>query len=281
VTKLGGIIEEEVESCDWLLWVRKDLCERLDEIKLLTSLGEICYNKTCFHNKETEKYCYLLDQLMGLEKHARISEDAEARILEETVESSCRQGGIHVSIGEQVVNKENVMNKLQALIFPKMEPLHEKRKVKNLYIDLYIDADENHVSLQYLRKKGDIKKLCINTIMPKLIYVYEDVDFTGKNYVLKECCFFSGDYVGTKELWGEVFDFIKASYDENVLERIYINGDRADWIRTGAVIHEKARFVLDCFHMYKYIIAAINHQGVIRWPDFEFIVKMKEIFWNW
>ena len=67
---------------------------------------------------------------MKLEKHVRISEDAEARILEEAVESSYRKGGIPASIGEQVVSEETVMNKLHALKFPKLEPLHEKRKVK-------------------------------------------------------------------------------------------------------------------------------------------------------
>lgn len=78
VTKLGlSLIEEELESYDELLRKRQDLrkgwyIERRDETKLLTSLGEICYNKTYFRNKETGEYCYLLDRLMGLEAHARI-----------------------------------------------------------------------------------------------------------------------------------------------------------------------------------------------------------------
>lgn len=67
VTRLGlSIIEEELESYDQLLRERQDLrkgwyIERRDETKLLTSLGEICYHKTYFHNKETGEYCYLLD----------------------------------------------------------------------------------------------------------------------------------------------------------------------------------------------------------------------------
>jgi hypothetical protein len=195
---------------------------------------------------------------MGLEKHARISEDAEARILEEAVESSYRKGGINASIGEQEVSKETVMNKLHALEFPKLMPLDEKRKVSCLYID----ADEDHVSLQYLEKKGDIKKPRINTVMPKLIYVYEDVDFDGSKHELKECHFFGGDYAGTsrtKELWQEVFEFIENSYDEAVLEKIYINGDGAEWIKNGARLHAKAHFILDRFHMHKYIISATSH----------------------
>lgn len=264
VTKLGlSMIAEELESYDLLLRERQDLrkgwyIERRDETKLLTSLGEISYHKTYFHNRETGEYCYLLDQLMGLEKHTRISEDAEARILEEAVESSYRKGGMNACIGEQEVSKETVMKKLHALEFPKLEPLSEKRKVSRLYID----ADEDHVSLQYLEKKGDIKKPRINTVMPKLIYVYEDVNFDGSKHELKECHFFGGDYAGTdgtRKLWQEVFDFIADSYEEEVLEKIYINGDGADWIRTGAGMHGKAHFVLDRFHMHKYIISATSH----------------------
>lgn len=44
----------------------------------------------------------------------------------------------------------------------------------------------------------------MNTVMPKLIYVYEDVDSDGSRYELKECHFFGGDYArtqGTRELW--------------------------------------------------------------------------------
>lgn len=264
VVKLGlSIIEEELESYDELLRQRKDLrkgwyIERRNETKLLTSLGEIQYHKTYFHNRETGEYCYLLDQLMGLESHARISEDAEARILEEAVESSYRKGGINASIGEQEVSKETVMKKLHALEFPKLKVPKEKKKVSRLYID----ADEDHVSLQYLEKKGDIKKPRINTVMPKLIYLYEDVDFDGSKHVLKECSFFGGDYAGTegtKRLWQEVYEFIENRYEEEALEKIYINGDGADWIKTGAGMHGKARFVLDRFHMHKYIISATSH----------------------
>ena len=98
--------------------------------------------------------------------------------------------------------------------------------------------------------------------MPKFIYVYPDVSFDGSKHELVNCHYFGGDYAGTegtKELWQEVFDFITESYDEEVLEKIYINGDGADWIRTGAGMHAKARFVLDRFHMHKYIISATSH----------------------
>ena len=102
----------------------------------------------------------------------------------------------------------------------------------------------------------------MNTIMPKLLYVYEDVDFDGSNHELKECHFLGVGYAGThgtKKLWQEVFEFIESSYDENILERIYINEDGAEWIRTGTKLHAKARFVPNRFHMHKYIIVATSY----------------------
>lgn len=149
-----SVIEEELESYDQFLRERQDLrkgwyIERRDETKPLTSLGGIQYYKTYFHNKKAGEYCYLLNQLMGLEKHARISEDAEEKMLEETAESSYRKGRINASIGEQEVSKETVMKKVHELKFPELKPLDEKRKASCLCID----ADEDPVSLQYLEKK--------------------------------------------------------------------------------------------------------------------------------
>ena len=134
----------------------------------LTKFAEMVYGVTkevtklglSLIEEELESYDELLRKRQDLESHARISEDA--------VESSYRKGGINACIGEQEVSKETVMNKLHTLEFPLLEPLKEKRRVSRLYID----ADEDHVSLQYLEKKGDIKKPRINTVMPKLIYVY-------------------------------------------------------------------------------------------------------------
>ena len=86
---------------------------------------------------------------MGTEKHARITEDTEAKLLEEAAESSYRKGGNGVCITEDTVSKETVMNKIHALRFPKITAEGVKKQVPYLYID----ADEDHVSLQYLEKK--------------------------------------------------------------------------------------------------------------------------------
>ena len=264
VTKLGcSIIAEEWESYDELLRQRKYLRKgwhivRRDETSLVTSLGEVVYHKTLFKNTATGESCYLLDQLMGLEHHARITEDAEARILKEASESSYRKGGANVSINGDFISKEAVMNKIHRLEFPALKA-DEKKELKTLYID----ADEDHVSLQYLEHKGDIKKPRINTVMPKIIYVYEGVDTDDEGRPrLVNTKYFGGVYDGsdaTKRLWTEVLDYLDEAYDMEAVERIYINGDGANWIRTGEKIIPHSKFALDKYHMHKYIIAATSH----------------------
>ena len=264
VTSLGlSMIAEEWESYDELLRERKDLRSgwyivRRDETTLLTSLGSVTYHKTLFKNKQTGEHEYLLDRIMGIEKHARLTEDAEAKILEEAVQTSYRRGGENAALTEDVVSKETVMNKIHSLRFPKAEPQPGKKALKYLYID----ADEDHVSLQYINEKGDIRKPRVNTVMPKLIYVYEGItNENGRNELINKK-HFGGIYEGSVEtemLWGEVREYIEASYDTEAIEKIYINGDGAAWIKSGQKYLDRSKFVLDRFHMHQYIIGATSH----------------------
>lgn len=136
VTNLGlSIVSEILEEMDeelresgkrkvnWKI-VKKD------KTSLITSLGVVYYRKTLFIHKETEERLYLLDQLMGFESHARMTEDAEAKILEEAVETSYQKGGKNVSLTENV-SKQTVKNKIHKLKnFPIVEERKEKRKSK-------------------------------------------------------------------------------------------------------------------------------------------------------
>ena len=62
-------------------------------------------------------------------------------------------------------------------------------------------------------------------------------------------------------LWAEVLDYLDEAYDLDAVDRIYINGDGAAWIRTGEKIIPKSKFALDKYHMHKYIITATSHLG--------------------
>ena len=159
VIQLGlDMIVEELETYDEYLRKHKNARSgwhivRKDTTTLLTSLGSITYQKTLFKNTATGKSEYLLDRVMGIEKHARMTEDAEAELLKEAVQTSYQKGGISACISDEFVSKETVKNKIHALEFPENTEVPENKKVVEY---LYIDADEDHVSLQFHEKKGDL-----------------------------------------------------------------------------------------------------------------------------
>jgi len=156
--KIGLLmLEESLENMNQLLkdsgkrkssWV----VEKDSRKQLVTTLGTAHFTKTLFTNKETGKMEYLLDQILGLEKHERMTEDAEAAMLKEAVQTSYRRGGEESSV-ETGVSKQTVKNKLHVLKFPEnTEKPEHKKEVEYLYVE----ADEDHVSLQFREKKGNL-----------------------------------------------------------------------------------------------------------------------------
>lgn len=58
--------------------------EKDSQKQLVTSLETVCFTKTLFQNRETGTMEYLLDRLLGLEKHERIIEDVVAAMARKT-----------------------------------------------------------------------------------------------------------------------------------------------------------------------------------------------------
>lgn len=258
VTGLGlSVISEEFEYADELLCqssVRKEKWHivRKDENTVLTSLGPVTYRRTLFKSKRDGHSEYLVDRIINITAHERMTEDAVAKVLEEAVETSYRKGGENACITSDIVSAETVMNKIRALSFPAAAVLEEKREAECIYID----CDEDHVSLQHTEEGGS------RTAQPKMIYIYEGVKEDGKRRELVNSTYFGGLHEGSRsigDLWEEVNEYIQASYDESKLRKIFINGDGAGWIKRGKDHIYGSEYVLDKFHMSKYITQATSH----------------------
>lgn len=261
--KIDDEIRESVErKKKW--YVEK----RNQEKEILDIMGPIKFKRTGYSNKTTGDYIYLLDEVLGFESNQRMTLGVAANILEEATESSYRKGGENASISEKVSKqtaKNLVHNTVIEMPLPKVKKKRKKKK-------LYIVADEDHSSAQYWNEKGDLEHdkrgYKINTIMPKIICLYEDIiNESGENsanprYKLMGKRYFCGVYKGEEEneaFWRQVNDYIEHVYDTDVLESVYIAGDGASWIKTGCEVIDKSRFVLDKFHMMKYINTSVTH----------------------
>ncbi len=265
-----SIISETIESLDDEL--RKSskrkgkwLIDRNDDLNsFMATCGEIKYKRTYFKSKETGERKYLADHLVGIKPHMRISNDVVCNVIENAIDTSYRASGNLATYTDDKVSKQSVMKQIHEVEIPiKLKERESKKKVRVLYID----ADEDHVSLQFKNKKGDLKKdeygRKNNTIMPRLVYVYEGirkVSPSSKRNELYGKHYFGGVYSNSETLWDEVSEYIDSKYDADYLEKIYISGDGASWIKKGLdILGAKSHFILDKFHLNKYINQATSH----------------------
>ncbi len=228
------LLAEELENYDASICEKRHLRSdwhivRKEKSAILTSLGTLHYHKTWFQNKKTKSYECFLDQAMGVSPHARMTEDAEARILEEAVETSYEKGGKNVSVSSiEEVSRETVKNKIHGLRFSKKEKYSEKKKEAEY---LYIEADEDHVALQFRKKKGDIVENAYhqknNGAIAKLIYVHEGIAKESGCHVLKNPYYFCRVCEGreNQKLWEKVYEYIENTYDLSKVKKIYLSAD--------------------------------------------------------
>lgn len=279
VHKLGiMILKETLEEADKLLresQVRKRHwhVEHRHNKSLITHLGTVEFQKTLFVNKETGKSKYLLDEVFGFKPHQRITEDAIAGVLKECVQTSYEKGGEAVSLMD-TVKKQTVKNIVHNLEFPEEVVVPEEKKVVDY---LYIEADEDHVSLQFREKKGDLVKNKYgrknNCLLAKLVYVHEGIkpesiinkgtenERNSKRNALINPHFF-GSIANDKDndtFWDEIYQWIDAHYDLKKVKKIYLNSDGGRWITAGAEKIAGLIHVLDEFHLEKYMLKLTGH----------------------
>jgi len=266
-----SIIKETLEDCNQMLRDNGKRREewtvvKTDHKKLLTSLGTVEFEKTLFQNKHSGERAYLLDRIMGIGSCERLTEDAEARLLEEAAGSSYRKAGEEVSLTEQV-SRQTAKNKLHSLSFPRYSAKDTPAE-KKVVDYLYIDADEDHVPLQFKEKKGDLEKgennWKNNCVLAKLVYVYEGVEPEApksRRHRLINPHYFSGVYDGDANnvLWDEIYEYLESHYDLDQVKKIYLNADGGAWIQSGKKRIAGITSVLDEFHLRKYVLKLTAH----------------------
>ena len=215
-----------------------------DNRKIITIFGEINFKRRYYEDKETKEKIYLLDQYLGLEPKQRMLTNVKERLLEEAIESSYEKAGKQAAYGIEI-SKETVMKEIEKLeIKPCKKEVIEKKQEKRIYVI----ADEDHVHLQ----KGGIDE-------PRMVIVYDGIERKGKRIELKNKKHFGGIYKSKiDDLWEEIMNYIEETYDTEYLEKIYIAGDGANWIKSGKEWLIKSEYVLDEFHMKKAISGIVG-----------------------
>ena len=218
----------------------------------LTKMGKVHYQRTFFKKKQGQGNKYIVDDIFGIKPHEKIASDVEEELIHEAMQTSYRKSGEDATDTVDTLTKQTVMNYIRKynFEFPLQEKSPGEKKQKRI---LYIEADEDHVALQ----KGGI-------VMPRLVYVHEGIrreNFKSKRKKLLNTYYFAATNETHTQLWERVLNYIYETYDWDSIEKIYISGDGASWIKAGTRIIDKSKFVLDRYHLKKYIKKASAHMG--------------------
>lgn len=227
-------------------WVVKS---KADPNTLATIFGEVKYKRTYFESKKTGEFAYLSDEAVGIKVYDRMDASLKAKLIDEASETAYRRSGEKAAATIRL-SSQTVMNSIRELGAVANDAVPIRAEQKKVSV-LYIEADEDHVALQ----TGGCAE-------PKIVYVHEGRKKVGKDrWELKNARYFSGMYTDSEQLWLEVADYIDAAYDSEAVKKIYLSGDGANWIRKGAEWIVKSTYVLDRYHLSKYVTIATAHMA--------------------
>ena len=211
---------------------------------LITRFGELEFERVYYKNIRENNYIHILDELLGIEKYERIEGNLKGEILDKAADVSYQKAAnlsTPVSITRETVKK--IIRENGSIDNLELE-IKEKKEVETIYIE----ADEDHVALQ----NGKNKEM-------KLIYVYDDKTNVSKERIkLENKRYFTGE-MNPEDLWTEVATYIDNAYDLDKVENIYIAGDGASWIKGGIEIIKDSKYVLDHYHLCKYVKILTAH----------------------
>lgn len=224
---------------------------RFAEKSLITKNGKTKFERRYYKDNETGENVCLTDRIIGLDKGERIDKKVKAEIIRKANDQSYNRSGKMV-VPEMEISATTVMRNVRKNEWKiDIEERPENEKIKSKYV--YIQVDEDHVKQR--DKKGCTISKIITIYTKKRILTKPDripeVKQVRKELVDKFT--FSGLYKDTQEMWEDVAYYIDCTYKKEEIETAFIMGDGASYIKAGTEWIAKSVFVLDTFHLEKYI----------------------------
>lgn len=255
--KLGcELLQTILEALDQKLRVNEDrkqawrVVRKNDPKEILTPFGSLVYQRSYFRHKDSKRYAYLVDEKVGITPHARVGVSLKGELLEACTGVSYEGATAQLSRynGELKVSRQTVAASVQGFQVKAALAVEQKRRVPVLYLE----ADEDHVKIR--DRKG---------AQARLIYLHEGFGEEPRRH-LKNVRYFTTVSKDPEQFWMEVCDYIDSYYELESLEAIYLSGDGGGWIRAGQEYIPGVTFILDKFHLARYILSATAHVPELR-----------------
>ena len=210
---------------------------RTRERTMKTVFGNVLFKRKYFQHKRTGKYAHLADIYLKIDKHQRMSEQVKHSLILRACDVSYAKSAEAVGMTAQTTS--NVLKEIKETELKRYPIPEQKHRAETIFIC----ADEDHIAV---REKGIQQQY--------LVYVYDGIEEVNDRRKLQNIHYFTQKQKGSSEdLWLEVTKYVYDVYDIACLKKVYIMGDGARWIKQGLGWLPKSVFVLDKWHMTKYI----------------------------
>ena len=224
---------------------------RFAEKSLITKNGKAKFERRYYKDNETGENVCLTDKILGIDKGERIDKKVKAELIQKASEQSYSKAGKLV-VPEMEISATTVMRNVRKNDW-KMEIKERKEEEKIKAKNIFIQVDEDHIKER--NKKGCTISKIVTIFTRKRILTkperIEKVKQVRKELVDKFT--FSGLYKDTQEMWEDVAYYIDCTYKKEEIETVFVMGDGASYIKAGTEWIGKSVFVLDTFHLEKYI----------------------------
>lgn len=224
---------------------------RFAEKSLITKNGKTKFERRYYKDNATGENVCLTDKILGLEKGERIDKKVKAEVIRKANDQSYNKSGKLV-VPDTEISSTTVMSNVRRNEW-KMEITERKEEDKIKAKNIFIQVDEDHVKQR--NKKGCTISKIITIYTRKRTMTKPDripeVKQVRKELVDKFT--FSGLYKDTQEMWEDVAYYIDCTYKKEEIETVFVMGDGASYIKAGTEWIAKSVFVLDTFHLEKYI----------------------------
>lgn len=224
---------------------------RFAEKSLITKNGKTKFERRYYKDNETSENVCLTDRILGIEKGERIDKKVKAELIQKASDQSYSKSGKLV-VPEMEISATTVMRNVRKNEWKmNIEKRKEEEKIKAK--NIFIQVDEDHIKER--GKKGcTISKII--TIYTRKITLTKPDRIPEVKQVRKELVdkfTFAGLYKDTQEMWEDVAYYIDCTYKKEEIETAFVMGDGASYIKAGTEWIAKSVFVLDTFHLEKYI----------------------------
>jgi len=208
---------------------------------LVTQNGNVHYERRYYKHKRSGCRSYLVDSLVNVAKGERLEVGLAADLCVKATQYSYQESAKLSCYGS--VSRQTVMNQTR-----KVSGYEIEKPGKREATVIHIQADEDHVAMQDGRN-----------VMPKLLAIHEPVkENKSKRSYLPNRYLISSYNERVEDMWERVGQEIESRYGSLEDVKLYIHGDGASWIKGGVEHLEAGKFVLDKFHVSRFIHRVTN-----------------------